>query len=198
LATPHTNLGSLYPAERERLRAFRLAASDLYRTAGSHIGQGLTLGQGKRELIPEAVLRAAAPALRLTLLQAEQAYFPGVIAALRLLHDPVIEKVLNDFADAWQRAEHGDFGFQLSSSGPPVGGKEIFEAWLYGRVTHHGGQYKGTLQQLRKLGAFAEFALVASFQRHARIVLALDAVIAEVLGEPLVWDQYKPGDERFF
>lgn len=192
----HTNLPSLYPAQRERLRAFRRAAADLYRTLGEKIGAPLSVGSKGTQLLSEVDLRAAAPALRLTLLEREQAYFPEVVAVLRLLQDPAVTARVDHLSAAWARVETGQIGFHYDDG--LLQGKLIRDAWLYGQLTHHGDQWQEALGHLREQGELAVFALQAAFLGHARLVMALDAAIADILDEPHVWTRRDARDERFF
>src|SRR3712207_1781178 len=130
---PHTNLPALWPQQRERLQAFRRAAADLYRLLGERLGAELTFGSKGRQLLSEVELRSAATALRLTLLQGEQAHFADVLASLYLLQDPAICTRLDEFSDAWKRVEQGAVAFHVE--GRSLAGREIRDAWLYGQVT---------------------------------------------------------------
>jgi hypothetical protein len=192
----HTNLSSLFPADRDRLRGFRRAAADLFRVLGDKIGARLSIGSKGRVLLPEKDLRAAAPALRLAFLHGELAYFPSVVAALRLLKDPAIDVRLERICDGWKRVEAGNIAFYDADE--PLQGSTIRDAWLFGEVTHKGDAWKVKLDRLRHEGDLAVFALQVALLGHARLVMALDAVIADVLGEPHVWTRSDARDERFF
>jgi hypothetical protein len=192
----HTTLTSLFPPDRTRLRAFRRAAGDLYRVLGDKIGARLSVGSNGRVLLPENDLRAAAPALRLVLLEREPAYFPAVVAALRLLKDPAIDTRLEHICSAWERVEAGIITFYDADE--PLHGSRIRDAWLYGELTHQGDNWKGKLDRLRNEGELAVFALQVALLGHARLVMALDAVIADVYGESHVWLRSDARDERFF
>jgi len=191
----HTNMGSLFQEDIARIRAFRLAAEDLYRTFGTQVTQRLTVGK-ERILHSETTLRSAADSVRLTLLHKEKAYFDGVVASLRLLHDPSVNQRLDSIQADWQTISRGIIIFH----GPAgeVTGRTILDAWLFGRVSHHNDDHRSVLEDLSDNEDLAVFALQAAFVGYARIILRLDALCAEILGEAPVWDRVSPGDEKFF
>lgn len=192
----HTILTSLFPNERQRLRAFRRAAGDVYRVVGEDIGTRLSIGSKGCVLLPEIEIRAAGPALRLVLLEREQAYFPDVVAALRLLKDPLIDTRLDRICQAWARVEAGNITFYDADE--PLQGSTIRDAWLFGELTHQGENWEDKLDLLRQGGVLAIFALQVALLGHARLMMALDAVIADVYGESPVWTRSDARDERFF
>jgi hypothetical protein len=105
----HTNLGSIFPRDRERLRAFRKAAEGVYRNLGPYLSKTLTiqLGGSACDLIPEAPLKAGALGIRLAYLQKEPAHLPGIIDVLAMLKDPDVDGFASRVAAAWQLALKG-------------------------------------------------------------------------------------------
>lgn len=195
MGTPHTNLGSLYPDEVKKITALRRAVADLYRNLGNQVTGRLTVGK-ERVLHSEQELRAAAGSLRLTSLQKERAYFDGVIDAFRLLKDPAVDTRLDDIVEQQRQVSQGIIVFH-GPNGERTGG-DILNAWLFGSVTHHDEQQRSILDEVSQFDDLAVFALQAAFVGRARVLIRLDTLCAEVLGEPPVWETVKPGDERFF
>lgn len=192
----HTALPSLYPGDRVRLRAFREAVADLYRHLSPYVGRELKIG-GERRLIPEAALRAAAPGLRLVMLEGERAHLAGVLEALPLLKDPEVQRSLDEFTGGWATALKGQIHFVVGEDAP-FDSKRVLDAWLYGRTFHHDSWRAQDLARLNELGDLATLALQVVIISLARLLLSLDAVVASVLGEPWGVDHISLGDERFF
>jgi hypothetical protein len=169
----------------------------MYRHLGSHLGSSLTVGSKGTTLIPESILRAGSHGLRLTLLEGEAANFNDVVEALTLLKDPKIDERLLPIVNGWAKVLAGQIHFVLDSD-QPIGGKQILEAWLYGRLFHHDADRQARVQQLENLGEIAIFALQAAVLGLGRLLIALDRLIADLLDEPYLVDRIKPGDEKFF
>lgn len=181
--------------QRQSLHAFRRAAAALYRVFADEIQAPLGLPSKGGKLHSDKALRAAVPALRLTLLEGEAANFEKVIEALRLLQDSEVSRRADTIGAAWKRVEQGHITFHGEQT---LGGKEIRDAWIYGAVTHHGPQWGDALAALHEHGELAVFALQVSIVAHARLIMRLDAVIAGVLGEPMLWDDPSALEEKFF
>lgn len=192
----HTNLSSLYPAQQKRLHAFRRVAADLYRLLGQKIGAKLTVGSKEKSLLSEADMRLAATPIRMTLLQRESANLIEVIAALRLLKDPGLDPILAEVEHYWGKAEQGQIHFYTPAGA--AGGKSIRDAFLYGTVTHDGDNWAEINRLLADAGELGVFALQTTMLQHARLIIRLDVLIADVLGEPRVWEDPAVLEERFF
>jgi len=62
-------------------------------------------------LLPEVTARAAAPALRLNLLEKEPAHFAKAVEVIRLLKDPVVDSRLDHICRRLEGVERGQIGF---------------------------------------------------------------------------------------
>jgi hypothetical protein len=192
----HTTLNSLFPDQRADLGRFRRAAADLYRALGEKIGASLRIGRAGIALLSEQELRAAAAAIRLTLLPNEPANFEKTIDRLRLLQDPQITRRITKIKRDWERVEEGQIAFYDADE--PLRGKDIRDAWLYGQLTHQRTDSEQNIERLEQEGDVAVFALQVALMGHARLIMRLDAVVADVLGESRVWERPDALKERFF
>jgi hypothetical protein len=193
----HTNLPSLTPADRDRLAAFRHLAYDVHRHLQPEYQRKLTVG-AETNLIGERTLRSASQAIRLAMLEKESGYLPAVIDCLRLLHDPVVDRFVEQVNKDWASALKGRIHLQWNNT-HSYDARELLDMWFYGRVFHQGPEYQADLKRIREFGEFGVLELQLTILSLGICILNLDNAIAHVLDEhPLALDETNSSPEEFF
>ena len=182
----HTNLESLFPEDILRLRSFRRPAEDIYRHLGPYLAKTLTvqLDGPETDLIPESSLRAAAPALRLLLLEKESVNFAEITRALGLLKDPGVDRFVARVVTDWRKALSGGVYFQIEEHSYKP--ESVLQAWLYGRFIHQDGPLQADVDRLTDAAPFSTLALQLTIVSLSICALNLDNLIARILGEDSV------------
>jgi hypothetical protein len=188
---------TLTPEDRQRLDAFRRAASQVRNASIIAQRQDITIHSRPGDpgyvdvfvqLLHNEAFRSLALALRLVYQQGEPAHFYSVCNILYREVDstPVKDRV------ATLRAQYGDAlrdpAGQVLAGDPPnlstFTTEEVFEHWLYGIAFHQDPDRQASVALLESEGAHFQWSVQATGLQLAGRTLDLDDVVADFLGQP--------------
>jgi hypothetical protein len=184
------------PGEQEAVRAFRRQAQDVRRALAALGGEqtsGRRMVDGYIEIDRwlERYRRLCVP-VRRTFLPHDKASFKQSSAILRALADTELRRAADGASAAYQ-AVMEELGRETVLGGRRVRGTEMVKAWLDAAVFYDSTEGRKPYDEmLASLGKAVEGLAAEYTEDLARVVLLLDEVAAQALGEPLILPDPEP------
>lgn len=133
------------------------------------------------DLIPKTDFESLGRAVRLVYQDREPSNFYKVRAILGRYGTVEIQQLAAELKRAWQDAIQGRADFVLD--GHHYSGKDVFETWLHGVAFHQDEDRKEDVERLASVDPMTSQVLQFNVLRIAGCILALDSLVAELLGE---------------
>lgn len=177
--------------EVQRLRAFRGAAGEVheaYQLVANHKFTLTFFRKGRppidAKLITKPRFRTLAFAVRLCYLQKERAHFPRVADLVIGSARGDTKELANSVREAWTHTLTHTFVLRIAKPALSFNPQSLYDDWLGGRSAHQEEARRGRLTALKPLDRAGTFVLQMTVKRLAECILALDSLVAELLGEP--------------